>query len=215
MTVLRAAACAAACSVLLAAGPASAATVAAFDNFGPDDGFDTATYGLVGPGPTGTTQYGLIFEAGASGPIASVTVPLSADPPTARVSMSLYEWTGTAFGSLVDSQPAEVPTGAASTFIIDGWAGSLTSGASYVLLASAASPSLWWASLDAASGTMLSLRDGVPVAPPGWTAAARIDVDESGTPTPIPLPASLPLLVAGLACAGFMVRRRADRRPPG
>ena len=140
MTILRFALC----GVFLAAGPASAATVTAFDSFGPSYGFDTGTFGMVGPGPTGNTQYGLIFEAAASGSIDSVTVPLSADPPTARVSMALYEWTGTAFGSLIDSQPAEVPTGSASTFSIGNWTGSLTSGESYVLLASASSQSLWW-----------------------------------------------------------------------
>jgi hypothetical protein len=193
----------------LAAGSASAATVAAFDNFGPDYAFDTGTSGLVGPGPTGYIQFGLIFTSQASGAIESVTVPLSADPPTSQVTMALYEWTGTAFGSLIDSEPAEVPTGTASTFIIDGWNGGLTSGDSYVLLASASSQSLWWASRDASSGEMMFLRDGIPGTQPGWTAAARVDVGEA--PSPIPLPASLPLLAAGLAVLGITRRLRSRR----
>lgn len=62
-------------TLCLAAWGAAAGAAAIFDNFGPNQSFDTAA-AEIGPGPTGVIEFGFAFISAASGLVAGAFAAL-------------------------------------------------------------------------------------------------------------------------------------------
>ncbi|MFO1141056.1 MAG: hypothetical protein U1E59_01490 [Amaricoccus sp.] len=198
-------------AALLAAAPVRAAT--AFDNFGPDDGFDTGSSALVGPGPTGTVELGFAFTAAVTGSLSALTAPFASSAPPSVTNFNLYAWDGTTRGDRIDLSPARVgnPQGAPGLVVANQWHTSLTAGVQYLVTATATTASYWSTALDSTSGSLIYFLDGAPGRIDGAQVAARVGVGLSD-PAPVPLPGAMPLLLGGLAALALATRRHGSRR---
>lgn len=194
---------------------AAAATDLAWDTL-TGTTLNVASLPIVGrsQGSVDVFSLALVFTAGASGNVSSVTVPIAADLATPEMVFALFADGGSAPGSALGTAVQVTTTaGPASPDLatLSGWGGAaLTSGSDYWLVASIADPAtggFWFAGSPDQAGEWFFSADGGT----SWSEGvgtiplARIVVERV---TPVPLPAGLPLLAGGLLLIRA-VRRRA------
>lgn len=202
-------------AVAVAATPftVSASTSVAWDTL-TGTSFNTSVFPTVGDVGSFLASNALVFTAGASGTVSSVTLPIAASFGTPVLSFALFADGGAAPGSALGTA-VQVTTSAPGSnpdiAILTGWGGAaLVSGTDYWLVASGnpGAAGFWLAgNPDQAGERYFSLDGGafwIGLATP--VPLARVEVEVG--PAPVPLPAGLPLLAGGLVvlCA---VRRRA------
>lgn len=198
------------------------ASVLAFNNLDPNGGFsNSAGLGLgpiAGNDAPAVQEAGTLFDAAATGPLMLVEAPFAAfDPfPTPAVTLTLYPFVAGGLGGAIQAVSADVVGDYDSPQMVSftGWGASLTTGLSYVLLASTdAGPGadlVWLESLLLDVGAIVSRLNGGPPAIGGEPAAPalRVTVSDLGEPAPVPLPAGLPLLALGVGLLALKARRR-------